>query len=289
MQRLHSLDPGATIYVVTTLEMFLKVSGPEFPCKLGWGVSGKTESWLVRNRASTKGSSLHLSEGLNCNLQKKRGLGRCSVSRQYSRVAESSQEISLASRSVGERRAGEAPWAGRAQEEAPLSYRAPEFPTPLPPPQLPLHAHPQPAAPARAVTSSPGSQPPGRTAHGVGAGSQASFGALASRNRGSLRARAPGEKAVGDSGHARGCLAAQARFWLRSRDEIRFSGLERVGSRGPSWLPGRRGRRRRWGRSPTLGKGWFASGMGGAGWTDLASVLGAPHGVKAFFFFFVGR
>lgn len=66
--------------------------------------------------------------------------------------------------------------AGRRRK--PLSVnRGPEFPTPEPPPQLRLHAHPTPAAPARAVTSSRGSRPPGRTAHGVGAGSQASCGA----------------------------------------------------------------------------------------------------------------
>lgn len=133
-----------------------------------------------------------------------------------------------------------------------------ERPTSPPPSLFSLHAHPQLAS---TRTSSPGGRGPGRAAHGVGAGSRA-IRLVASRNRGSLRARAPGENRQETAGMRE--AAGQRR---------RAGGLARETSSGsPGWsgwgvvgcpgCGGREGRKRRCGWSRTLETGGFASVMG---------------------------
>ena len=88
---------------------------------------------------------------------------------------------------------------------------SPERPTSPPPSLFSLHAHPQPAS-IRA--SSPGS----RVARPTEWEPEAERSG--SRRPGTAEARALEHlgKAAGDSGHARGCRAAQALWWPRARD-----------------------------------------------------------------------
>lgn len=137
------------------------------------GVSGKTK-WLVLNTTSTKNSSMHFSERLNRDERKKPALGRRSASpRPAPDIPEArggSREILLATRPWRQRRVGEASEraCGRAKlRKKPLSVNHSRNSPLHQHHPIPSHAHPQPAASARAVTSprgSPKAPRPGRGA-----------------------------------------------------------------------------------------------------------------------------
>lgn len=115
-----------------------------------------------------------------------------------------------------------------------------ERPTSPPPSLFSLHAHPQPAS---IGTSSPGSRVPGRAAQGVGAGSRA-IRRAASRNRGSLRARAPGENRQETAGMREAAGRRRRAGSLARGTRSGSPGWSAWGRRGLSWLRGKKGEKK---------------------------------------------
>lgn len=248
-----------------TLHIFPKFSWPQFPGKFAWGISGETK-WLVRNRASHQRVHFAFLPGGLIVMSKCSGL---------SDDAPSVPDIAGAQRNAACNppsgvNGGPEEFHGRPKRKSKhLSVnRGPEFPTPPPSPQLRPHAHAKPAASARAVTSSRGGPAPGRAAHRVGGGSRASLDA-ASRNRGSLSARAPGE------GRWRQRACVRLAEWRR-----RTAGLARgTRSGSPGWSGWGALGYPCWGGeegegdgegAQLLGRASLLLGWGGAGWTDPA-------------------
>ncbi|XP_067590723.1 uncharacterized protein [Pseudorca crassidens] len=164
------------------------------------------------------------------------------LSPRHSRNTKSKVRNPTCNRPPGHRRTGEIPWAVRVARQSP-SRLTTGWSSPL------LHPHP-------CSRSTPTHGPPASQRHRLAAGCKdapPTEGEPEAGRATALGVPEPREsessrtwgKAAGDSGHARGCRAAQARCWPHSRDQIRFSGLERVGCRGLSWLLGRRGEKGR--------------------------------------------
>lgn len=175
------------------------------------------------------------------------------------------REMLLATRPRGST-AGPEEFHGRPKRKSKhLSVnRGPEFPTPPPSPQLRPHAHAKPAASARAVTSSRGCPAPGRAAHRVGGGSRASLDA-ASRNRGSLSARAPGE----GRWRQRACVRLPSGAGALLASLARRDPVLRVGAGGAPWaIPAvAEKREKEMGREPNSWEGrvcfWDGAGLDG--------------------------
>nr|XP_033712293.1 uncharacterized protein LOC109548847 [Tursiops truncatus] len=178
----------------------------------------------------------------------------------------------------GHRRTGEIPWAVRVARQSP-SRLTTGWSSPL------LHPHP-------CSRSTPTHGPPASQRHRLAAGCKdapPTEGEPEAGRATALGVPEPREsessrtwgKAAGDSGHARGCRAAQARCWPHSRDQIRFSGLERVGCRGLSWLLGRRGEKGDAEGGRLFRRADLLLGWRGPGWTNPSVRLcWAPHRVR---------
>lgn len=208
----------------------------------------------------------------------KRALGWCSVSPRHSRNTKSKVRNPTCNRPPGHRRTGEIPWAVRVARQS-SSRLTTGWSSPL------LHPHP-------CSRSTPTHGPPASQRHRLAAGCKdapPTEGEPEAGRATALGVPEPREsessrtwgKAAGDSGHARGCRAAQARCWPHSRDQIRFSGLERVGCRGLSWLPGRRGEKGDAEGGRLFRRADLLLGWRGPGWTDPSVRLcWAPHRVR---------